>query len=77
MIYKFSAENFSIVDGFEKEGNPCFIVLSQPKIGGGSFAGIKPAVVILSKVPEGYNKDLLTHFARTSTHKDSLIDPSS
>lgn len=27
-LFKFSGESFSIVDGFEKEDNPCFVVLN-------------------------------------------------
>lgn len=52
------------IDGFEKDGNPCAIILNQPKIGNGSFAGIKPAVIIFNSVPDGYNPilvDVKTH----------------
>lgn len=58
-FYKFYSDFFSTIDGFEKEGNPCVIILNQPKIGNGSFAGIKPSVIIFSKVPVGYNTNLI------------------
>ncbi|CDW86409.1 UNKNOWN [Stylonychia lemnae] len=60
----FYADSFMTIDGFEKDGNPCAIILNQPKIGNGSFAGIKPAVIIYSRVPDGYNPilvDIKTH----------------
>ena len=44
----FQSERYSIVDGFEKEGAPCLIVMNQPTIKGGSFAGIKPAVIMMN-----------------------------
>ena len=49
-------------------------MLNQPKLGKGSFAGIKPAVIILGKVPEGYNKELTSLLTRSSTQKESLYD---
>lgn len=51
---KFVPDQYSIIDGFEKDGSPCAVVLNQPKIGNGSFAGIKPAVIIFAKIPPGY-----------------------
>lgn len=54
-FYKFYADKFFIIDGFEKEGNPCFIVIGQPKMGKGSFAGLKPGVIVLPSVPKGYS----------------------
>jgi hypothetical protein len=50
---------FAIVDGFEKEGNPCMIVLNQPKVNNGSFAGIKPAVIIFNKIPKGFSSQVI------------------
>ena len=31
-IYNFSSQYFYVIDGFEKEGNPCYIVFNRPKI---------------------------------------------
>jgi hypothetical protein len=58
-IHHYSSEMFTVVDGFEKEGNPCVIILKQPKISGGSFAGIKPAVIIFKTIPEGFGSKFI------------------
>lgn len=52
-MHKYYSECFQVIDGFDKEGKPCFIVMNQPKICNGSFAGIKPSVIIVEKMPEG------------------------
>lgn len=52
------------------------IILNQPKIGNGSFAGIKPAVIILSKLPPGYSEEDIIDLkatASTSTDHDMSI----
>jgi hypothetical protein len=39
-----------VVDGFEKEGALCMVIMNSPTLPtGGSFAGIKPAVILLDK----------------------------
>ena len=35
------------------------MVLNSPKLGNGSFAVIKPAVIVLLNVPDGYDDDLI------------------
>jgi len=58
-LYRFYHDYFFIIDGFEKEGSPCVMILDQPKIGRGSFAGIKPGVIILSSLPEGFDQEII------------------
>lgn len=48
-------QSFMIVDGFEKENLPCLLLLNPPHFSKdfpiGSFAGIKPAVLMLPEPP--------------------------
>lgn len=61
-----------MLDGFDKEGKPCFIVLNQPKISNGSFAGIKPSVIILEKVPPEWEGSELIDVKEAS--KESFVE---
>eukprot|EP00347_Sterkiella_histriomuscorum_P021190 403334904 len=70
----FHSELYSIIDGFEKEGSPCIVVINQPKIGNGSFAGIKPATIVLNKVPQGYNQKLVDHQQQVEQSRHRLIE---
>lgn len=46
-FYSFQPGSFMVIDGFEKVGSQCLIVMNSPKGQGGTFAGIKPAEVII------------------------------
>jgi hypothetical protein len=78
-IHHYSSELFTVVDGFEKEGNPCVILLKQPKISGGSFAGIKPAVIIFKKIPIGYGSKIINlrkgEIMKESEYNMKLLSP--
>ena len=45
--HRFYSDFYSIIDGFDKDGSPCLPILSQPKVAGGSFAGVKQSVIVL------------------------------
>jgi len=47
-VLAYAPEKYTIVDGFEKDEARCIIVMNAPMLSYGSFAGIKPAVIILS-----------------------------
>jgi len=60
-LFKFDPDQFYIVDGFNKAGYPAVILLNGPRIGNGSFAGIKPAAIVLRDVPPDYKGDLAVY----------------
>lgn len=31
-LYKFYTDSYTVIDGFEKQGSPCMLVMNQPKI---------------------------------------------
>ena len=49
--YCYYGEHFQAIDGFDRgEGQSiCYVVLNAPKVANGSFAGIKPTVVIVGE----------------------------
>ena len=54
------------------------IVLNQPKVNNGSFAGIKPSVVIMTEVPLGFNPNLIDLKAKNDGKaEETLWDTSS
>ena len=54
-LYHYDHDAFYCIDGFPRNGNPCVIILSNPKVNEGSFAGIKPTVIAFQKIPFGFN----------------------
>jgi len=46
---RYTPEKYTVVDGFERDDAMCIVVMNAPMLTSGSFAGTKPAVIILGQ----------------------------
>lgn len=75
---RFTPDKYTVVDGFEKEDAMCLVVMNAPMLSSGSFAGIKPAVVILGQTSAEFSlettplKEPKSQAEKQSQEKESL-----